>query len=216
MNYFIKLGRELGHAYMSFFDSLDKGSERIEIDLGFYGVDNLKDSWTQKERFGYEVYLLAKDGVMHINLLSKIIDIVMTQYFSLLPNKATKSLLKSAGMLSAHVAGRTVAAKVMTRIFLKKILYNYTKIPNVDKIVKVADNVIYVFLLEALLDESAKGANYLQVHLPRLYRKLYSENLESLFFIVQKPLEQYLKLIELCYTDHQRFETQACKMYEKL
>ena len=216
MNYFIKLGREFGHAYMSFFNSLANGSERMQIDLGFYGVDNFKDSWTQKERLGYQIYLLAKEGALHINLISKIVEIVMTEYYSILPEEIKNKIFQSAGLLFAHVVGKAAAAKVLTRVLLKKILYNHTKLPNVEQIVKAADSAIYIFLAESVFDQSARGANYLKANLPRLYNKLYNENLEALFFVVQKPLEPYVKLIKLCGSQHEEFEKEVCKMYENL
>lgn len=104
---------------------------------------------------------------------------------------------------------------MLTRIVLRKIFHRLVRESIAKKIVKVADNIIRVAVAEGIFDESAKGANYLKNNFPKLYKKLYDENLEALFFIVRKPLQRYLDLIKVYQTNKTEYEKELCKLYGK-
>jgi hypothetical protein len=227
-DYMIGLDTALWSGVKSIPKSLKLGTQEVGEMIGVAGINKFGDAWGAHLDLLKFILKSAKYGFKEINPLYKLIQLVLGEYYKILPDCALKAIAAKAGYGAAYMVGRSLIARKMldfvTKSVTKKVLESLLKLEFFEELtskvilsVVSADTVVGVLvtvvILESIVKESEDAAQRLHKQHPNIYQILKDEELIGGYFIVEKPLEPYLNAISKQAKSPVEFHQQTISRY---
>ena len=227
-DYLLSLDTALWKGTGSVFQSLSLGIVETKKALGVSGISAAGEVWGAHKNLLIFIAKAAKLIVEERNPLFDLAEIILTNYYQILPDCVLKALALKAGYEAAFITGRTFVGKKIVTHLAKEITKQiviaivetevYKKLASeiVISAVAAADvigTVITLVILESLVKESQDAAQRLQKQLPNVYNELQSRGLIGGYFIVEKVLHPYVNAIDQHNKSPVEFNQEAIKRY---
>jgi hypothetical protein len=224
----VDVGTALGKGVCSAGMDIVYGIERTGEGLGIRGADRVAQIGSENEYLAKLLVELLKHGVTTIQSpLFRIIVEILVEYYSHFPEPVLKKLAKAAAVGAGYMAGRMVIGKALAKAVAVRIAgviassVAYKQFARKLCVSAGAGSTgigipITLLMLQGVAQRASNGSKRLSREFPELYRKLRAQNgLDMLFFLVERPLEKYLKAISLAKSQKQAlFEQEVSKLYE--
>ncbi len=211
------------HGVESFGDSIYLGTKVV---ADFSGLDfsaQYQDAATGIRLIEFLIKV-AKISVHADNPVTRIIEIVLKEYYEQFPECAIERLshdvLKGAGYATGrYILAGKIAKAIATRIANKvlestvfKELEQKVATGGVSAETGVGASVT-ILLSASVIEKSKEAAQNLQQESPQLYQTLLDQKLLGGYFLVEHPLKHYINGILAYNKSHEEFEGQAKQRY---
>ncbi|MDH2432692.1 hypothetical protein QCD60_08950 [Pokkaliibacter sp. MBI-7] len=161
------------------------------------------------------------------NPLYKCIYNILEEYYSKFPEEILQQLASKAGVGAGYMAGRmligqklakTIALKICTVIATTTAYKQMAKKLGVSAAASATGVGIPIglLMLQGVMQRSSHAALRLRKKCPELFSKLHvAGNLQLLYFLVEKPMHEYISTIEFANTNQARLAKIISDTYSK-
>ncbi|QCT22507.1 hypothetical protein FEM41_24140 [Jejubacter calystegiae] len=185
------------------------GVVRTWEDLGVTGNREKYRNQEETERF----FLMIKSLGNPESPLRRLITIVITEFYQKLDERGKAAvdnqLGYGAGAIGARVTGQiviaqTVASQIIKRVMIDKAFQHFVRF--------TTSAFLNVVMIQGLIEESARASRRMSKRFPMTYIRVKRENLDMVYFLVEKQLEPYLVFIESHPIDCKEIQNEVCKI----
>lgn len=130
------------------------------------------------------------------NPLRRLITIIITDFYQKLDAKGKEAienkLLYGGGAVVGKVGGQIAVAQTAAAIIIRKIVVEEAW----RHFIRFASSAsLNVIMFQGLIEEAARASRRMGKKYPTMYMKVKRENLDMIYFLVEKEMEPYLMYI---------------------
>jgi hypothetical protein len=175
------------------------GIERTGQDIGLEGITSFEEAWGQNWRLMVLLEKTVKYGVMgakHSPLIEAMI-IILERYYHSLPQKEKKEVDSKLQKVVARKLGKLTAGTLFSIGVAKRISNKII----VDSFLRgLAKNLVKgvgtILSIQGIIYTSAQASQRLKYKYPKIYFKMKEKDLDMLYFLLEKPMQKYLRAIK--------------------
>jgi|GEM_PF-5715676 hypothetical protein len=181
--------------------NLFNGVKEIGKMSGFSGKRKFFSSWLSNIRFVEFLYALIKTPFVQHGPLYRIIYIIVKVYLEQFPEDALKKTAEGLGLLFARRAGKIILVPVLAEFLTEQIMCACgVKLALREVLSSVVGAALAIALYEGTVEQAEAASKLLKAHHPNIYHELRIRNLDMGYFMVEKPLNTFLKKHKVAYT----------------
>jgi hypothetical protein len=178
------------------------GGRRTVEDIGLLGADARLENAGERERLGR----LIGEALRNRNILTHLVEIILDAFFDQVPDSVLQNMASAAGAGAVRFTARTATKIFLINLISRKIVERAITRAVARQIAKFGVGVaLKGVLLQALIERASNAAHRLRCDYPTVYKRLRTENLDMLYFIVEDYMEPYLEAIKLADTNPVEF-----------
>ena len=224
----VDTGTALGKGIYSVGEDIVLGLERSGEGLGMSGYNRIS-------QIGYEdgmIVSLIKEtselGYKERSPLYKAIKIILTEYYSKIPEEVLKTIAEKSGILAAYMTGRMHIGKQLAAFIAKRIAFKiaasavFKQLATKISVSSAASaswigTPIGLLMGQGVLQRSSYGSHRLQKEFPKVHLSLRKANgLDFVYFLIEEPLKKHLKAIKMANSIGTiKFQGKTLKIYDK-
>ncbi len=219
----------LGEGIYSVGEDLVYGLQRTGQGLGTSGMGRMGDIGVENKALADLLADLVRWGYSEQSPLFKLILAILEQYYDKIPAHILKKIAEKAGLGAAYTAGRMIIGKMIAKAIAIKIARQIATMTGYQQFTKKllfssgsAASGIGIPISMIMFQGVAQRASLASVRL-RSYPTVYNilrwqrqDRLDLLFFLVEKPLENHLNMINFAAHNLLEFERRLKKLEEEL
>jgi len=145
--------------------------------------------------------------------LRRLITLVFTAFYQKLNDEGKEAVNNKLGYGAGSVAGRTAGqitlAQTTASIMLRRLAIDESYRHFVRFSASVSLNVV---MLQGIIEESARASERMRTRYPVTYGKVSKDNLDMVYFLVERQLEPYLVFIEGHPINCKGIQNEICKI----
>lgn len=160
---------------------------------GLAGQSAKQRNQAETERFFYMLKSLGNAEAP----LRRLITIVFTSFYQKLNDEGKEAVNNKLGYGAGSIAGRTAgqitlaqttASMMLRRLAIDEAYRHFIRFS--------ASASLNVVMLQGIIEESARASRRMKTKYPATYARVSKENLDMVYFLVERQLEPYLVFIE--------------------
>ncbi len=218
----------IGGGVYSVGEDVVLGVQRSAQGFGTSGLGRITQIGFENEALTDLLADLVRFGVSERSPLAKIICTVLEQYYGHIPEHILRKIYKKAGLGALYVGGRLVLGRYIANFIAIKIARKIATTVAYKQFAKkltvsagaASTGIgipISMLMFQGVAQRASNGRVRLMKKYPALYLKLHRQRrLDLVFFLVEKPLEKHLNIIEYAARNRTAFERELKKLEEKL
>ena len=145
--------------------------------------------------------------------LRRLITLVFTAFYQKLNDEGKEAVNNKLGYGAGSVAGRTAGqitlAQTTASIMLRRLAIDEAYRHFIRFSASVSLNVV---MLQGIIEESARASERMRTRYPVPYGRVSKDNLDRVYFLVERQLEPYLVFIEGHPINCKGIQNEICKI----
>jgi len=176
---------------------------------GLAGQSAKQRNKAETERFFYMLKSLGNAE----SPLRRLITIVFTSFYQKLNDEGKEAVNNKLGYGAGSIAGRTAgqitlaqttASMMLRRLAIDEAYRHFIRFS--------ASASLNVVMLQGIIEESARASRRMKTKYPATYARVSKENLDMVYFLVERQLEPYLVFIEGHPVNCKGIQDEICKI----
>lgn len=195
--YIKELGEAVVDGIISIPSDIGHGAKRTYEDVA--GSRTVRaENKAERERTWRVIKKAIDFGSSEAGPISKIVRIILTEFYDLLPDSAIESIAKKAGLGTSFMGGRVATQVALTTLIAKKISTKIALKAAAQRAVKFGVGVAAsALLIQGLIEKASEASKRLQRSHPKIHTMLKQNDLDMAFVLVEDSMQPILKAIEV-------------------
>lgn len=189
----------IGDGVISVPETLLDGLIRTGEGLAFWDSDEEVKIGLQNERAYKALKALFRYGVENYNSpIEKSIRIILVNFYKSLSKSDREKVINSATNHGVFVSSKLITSAILSQLIArrvsKRIVTNYI----VKSLLKITMSGEFTLLsIQGLLFKAGKASDRLKSKFPKIYWEMRRNNLDMIYFLIEKSMSKYLNAIRL-------------------
>ena len=184
------------------------GVVSIPTDLA-YGVrrtyEDIADSNTvkaqnkaERQRIWRAINQAFDFGLSEAGPISKMVRIILTDFYDLLPDSAIETIAKKAGLGTSYMTGRVSIQVALTTLIVRKLAKEIVLKAAAKRVAKFGVGAAAsALLLQGFMEKASEASKRLQRTYPKIHNSLKQNDLDMAFILVEESMQPILKAVKI-------------------
>ncbi len=156
------------------------------------------ENHAERERAVNSIRMAIAYGSSQAGPISKMVKIILTEFYDLLPDSTIEEIAKKAGVGASFMTSRMSTQVALTTLVSQKIAREIAVKAIASRALKFGVGVAAsALLIQGLLERASEASKRLQQEHPKIYSIFRSHNLDMAYILIEDSVAPILKAITL-------------------
>ncbi len=173
------------------------GARRTYEDIAG-GIAVQAENHAERERAIHAIRMAIDYGSSNAGPISKMLKIVLTEFYDLLPDSTIEKIAKKAGVGASFMVSRVSTQVALTTLVSQKLAREITIKVVARRALKFGIGVAAsALLIQGLIERASEASKQLQRTHPKIYSLFRSNNLDMAYILIEDSISPILKAIKI-------------------
>lgn len=203
--YIKELGKAVIDGIISIPADLAYGARRTYEDIAGSAIVK-EQNRAERQRIMYALKMGFDFGSSEAGPISKIVKIIITDFYDLLPDSTVEAIAKKAGLGTSYMSGRVATQIALTTLVVRKLAKEIVLKSTAKRITKFGIGAaVSALLLQGLIEKASGASKQLQRTHPKIHYSLKEKNLDMAFILVEDAMKPILDAIKMSGKNKEEF-----------
>ncbi len=195
--YIAELGLAVVEGIISIPSDLGYGAKRTYEDLA--GNQTVRaENKAERQRISNAIKKAIELGSSEVGPINRIVKLILTEFYDLLPDSAIDSIAKKAGLGTSFMVGRVSTQVALTTLVARKLAKEIALKAVAKRLLKFGIGALAsALLLQGFMEKASDASKRLQRVHPKIHKLLKQNDLDMVFILVEDSMRPILKAIEV-------------------
>lgn len=204
--YIAELGKAVVEGVLSIPSDLAHGTRRTFEDVAGQKAVRLENQ-AERERIWRVIKRAIDLGSSESGPINRIVKIILTEFYDLLPDSAIESIAKKAGVGASFMAGRATTQVALVTLIANKIAKEIALRATIKRLVKFGlGAAASALLIQGFIEKASEASKRLLQNHPKIHSLLKQNDLDMAFLLVEDSMRPILAAVEMHSINATEFE----------
>ncbi len=152
----------------------------------------------ERQRIWHAINQAFDFGLSEAGPISKMVRIILTDFYDLLPDSAIETIAKKAGLGTSYMTGRVSIQVALTTLIVRKLAKEIVLKAAAKRVAKFGVGAAAsALLLQGFMEKASEASKRLQRTYPKIHNSLKQNDLDMAFILVEESMQPILKAVKI-------------------